>query len=99
MTYRIRYTRAAREDLHRLFAYLLERDALAARRARDAIVKAAALLADFPFTCRKVDENDPFLRELLVPFGSSGYVALFEIEKPDTVTILAIRHQREEDYH
>lgn len=99
MTYRIRYTRAAREDLHRLFAFLLERDPVAARRARDAIVKAAGLLADFPFTCRKVDENDPFLRELLIPFGSSGYVALFEIEKLDRVTILAIRHQREDDYH
>jgi hypothetical protein len=36
---------------------------------------------------------------LLIAFGSSGYVALFEIEKPDTVTILAIRHQRDEDYH
>jgi hypothetical protein len=26
-------------------------------------------------------------------------VALFEIEDPRTVTILAVRHQREEDYH
>jgi len=26
-------------------------------------------------------------------------VALFEIENSETVTILAIRHQREDDYH
>ena len=31
--------------------------------------------------------------------ASAGYVALFEIEGPSTVTILAVRHQREDDYH
>ena len=99
MTYQVRYTRAAREDLHRLFTFLVERDIQAARRAREAVVKAAGFLADFPFSCRKADPENPFLRELLIPFGASGYVALYEIEAPDTVTILAIRHQREEDYH
>ena len=29
----------------------------------------------------------------------SGYIALFEIEDAKTVTILAVRPQREEDYH
>ena len=41
----------------------------------------------------------PFLRELIIPFGASGYVALFEIDDSHTVTILAVRHQRESDYH
>jgi len=36
---------------------------------------------------------------VLIPFGSSGYVTLFEIENNNTVTILAVRHQREDDYH
>lgn len=98
MSFRVRYTKAAREDLRRLFEFLLEKDIQAARRARDAIVKAADFLRDFPFSCRKADETNPFLRELLIPFGSAGYVALFEIEDQTTVTILAIRHQREEDY-
>lgn len=98
MNFRVRYTKAAREDLRRLFEFLLEKDLQAARRARDAIVKAADFLRDFPFSCRKADETNPFLRELLIPFGSAGYVALFEIEDQTTVTILAIRHQREEDY-
>ena len=44
-------------------------------------------------------DGNPFLRELAIPFGGSGYVALFEIEDRDTVTLLAVRHQREEDYH
>ena len=41
----------------------------------------------------------PFLRDLVIPFGHSGYVALFEIEDAATVTILAVRHQLEDDYH
>ena len=55
----------------------------------------------FPFSCRKAlgGDGNPFMRELIIPFGSSGYVALFEIENRQTVTVLAVRHQREEDYH
>jgi hypothetical protein len=44
--------------------------------------------------------------ELVIPFGASGYVALFEIEgaqddvtSENYVTILALRHQREDDYY
>jgi hypothetical protein len=43
--------------------------------------------------------NSPFLRELVIPFGGTGCVALFEIDDNQTVTILAVRHQREDDYH
>ncbi len=57
-----------------------------------------ATLKSSPFTCRKAGDS-PFLRELIVPFGRSGYVALFEIENDSTVTVVAIRHQREDDYH
>ncbi|NTU94105.1 MAG: type II toxin-antitoxin system RelE/ParE family toxin, partial [Chlorobiaceae bacterium] len=32
-------------------------------------------------------------------FGNSGYVALFEIQEERMVTILAVRHQREDDYY
>ncbi len=95
----MRYTGAARDDLRRLYGFLLEQDLQAAERARDAIVKAIGFLQDFPFTCRKADPENPFLRELVIPFGSAGYVALFEIEDESTVTMLAIRHQREDDYH
>lgn len=99
MSCQVRYTREAKEDIERLYAFLLERDIQAARRAKVAIGKAMAFLKDFPFACRKVSIDNPFLREMLIPFGNSGYVALFEIEDKKTVTILAIRHQREEDYH
>lgn len=97
MSYRVRYTRAAREDLRRLYAFLLERDLKAAHRARDAIGKSIEFLREFPFTCRKTEPDNPFLREIVIPFGATGYLALFEIEDSETVTILAVRHQREDD--
>jgi hypothetical protein len=54
-----------------------------------------------PFSCRKAEGSagNSFVRELLIPFGNAGCVALFEIEDAGTVTILAVRHQREDDYH
>jgi len=99
--FRVRFTREAEEDLLRLFDFLLGQDIAAAGRAEAAIAKAVELLEVFPFSCRKVGggSGSPFLRELIIPFGGSGYVALFEIEDPRTVTIIAMRHQREEDYH
>jgi len=38
------------------------------------------------------------LRKRIITFSKSGHVALFEIESRDTMTILAVRHQREDDY-
>lgn len=99
MSWHVRYTRAARDDLLRLYGFLLERDVAAAEQALIAIDKAVELLSQFPFTCRKADPDDPLLRELLVSFGTSGYVILYDIEDHHTVTILAVRHQREDDYH
>ena len=59
------------------------------------------LLEIFPFSCRKAIGGcvGPFFRELIVPFGGSGDVALFESEGPRTVTVLAAGYQRQEDYH
>jgi plasmid stabilization system protein ParE len=99
--FRVRFTQEAEEDLLRLFDFLIEQDVVAAERADAAIAKAVELLEVFPFSCRKAvgGSGSPFLRELIIPFGGSGYVVLFEIEGPRIVTILAVRHQREEDYH
>lgn len=98
MTYRLRFTPAASADLDRLFEFLADRDLPAAERAMQAIEKGWAVLEDFPFTCRKATPDNSFLRELHISFGHSGYVALFEIENNETVAVLAVRHQREEDY-
>lgn len=98
MSYRIRFTKAARDDIKRLYGFLVEQDIQAANHALEAINKAIDLLKTFPFTCRKAKAEDPFLRELIISFGANGYVALFEIEEDKTLTILAVRHQREDDY-
>lgn len=97
--YRVRFTLEAEADLLRPYDFLLERDVAAAERAVDAIKEAVELLSFSPFSCRKALPENPFLRELIIPFASAGYVALFEIESDRTVNILAVRHQREEDYH
>jgi plasmid stabilization system protein ParE len=99
VTYRVRYTGGARRDLLRLYEFLLDRDTATAERALDALRKSTELLEEFPFTCRKADENSPFLRELIVSFSSAGYVVLFEIDDATTVSILAVRHQRDDDYY
>jgi plasmid stabilization system protein ParE len=97
--YRVRFTPDAEDDLLRLYDFLIEKDLAAAERALDAIRSGIELLRLSPFSCRKAVADNPLLRELVIPFGSAGYVALFEIASASTVTILAVRHQREDDYH
>ena len=102
MSYRVRFTREAEEDLLRLYDFALGRDDgdwSIAERALEAIKNALRGLELSPFSYRKASSDNPFLRELIIPFGAAGYVALFEIDDPETVTVLAVRHQREDDYH
>ena len=99
MSFRVRISKAAQDDLERLLDFLAPVDYPAALRARAAIERGYARLAETPFACRKPDGDNPFLRELVIPFGGAGYVALFEITDAATLTLLAIRHQREDDYH
>lgn len=102
MSYRVRFTEGAETDLVRLYEFILSKDQTdgsLARRALDAIKNAIQSLAFSPFSYRKATTDNPFLRELIIPFGASGYVALFEIDDEQMVTILAVRHQLEEDYH
>ena len=96
--FRVRLTAEARSDLLRLFTFLVEKDPDVARRARVSIENALGMLQFSPFSCRKALRENPFLRELVIPFGSAGDVALFEIDDEKTITVLAVRHQRESDY-
>lgn len=64
----------------------------AARRAAQAIQRHLAMLETTPNMGRPVDD----MRELLIPFGDSGYVARYRYEPADdAVYLLAFRHQRE----
>lgn len=101
MSFRVRFTEEATADLERLYGFVLEQadgDWALAERALEAIRQAIVLLETSPFSCRKAGAG-AFLRELIIGFGTTGYVALFEIEDARTITVLAVRHQREDDYH
>ena len=105
MNFRVRLTRKAEADLERLFDFVLERelardggDLELAEQALVAICASIATLKSSPFTCRKAGQS-PFLRELVISFGRSGYVALFEIVGSTDVVVCALRHQREDDYY
>lgn len=104
MRFEVRFTPTAEEDLQRLLDFLLDAartppDLQLAQAALDAIRgTAVGLLATTPYSFRKAGRS-PTRRELIIPFGSTGYVALYEIVEPATVLVLAVRHQREEDYH
>lgn len=99
MSFHVRFTLEAKGDIERLYGFLVQRDFATAERALEVIEHAWSILEQFPFSCRKADDANPFLRELVISFGDSGYVALFEIEDSRTVTVLAVRHQLEDDYH
>lgn len=104
MTFEVRFSAAANDDLERLFDFLLERaetaEDLDLAQAAIGAIRSSALnqLADTPYSFRKA-EKSPTRRELIIPFGSTGYVALYEIASPSSVLVLTVRHQLEEDYH
>lgn len=104
MTFDVRFSAAADDDLARLFDFLLDRaetveDLDLAQAAIEAIRSAAlSQLAATPYSFRKAGKS-PTRRELIIPFGATGYVALYEIASPSSVVVLAVRHQREGDYH
>ena len=106
MSYRVRLTKEAEDDLMRLYDFVLQReldrpgagDLDLVEKALMAIRDGFKSLSNSPFSCRKADQS-PFLRELIIPFGRWGYVALFEIVDSTLVVIAAVRHQLEDDYH
>ena len=104
MTFKVEFTPEADTDLHRLFDFLLERaqtaeEAMRACEALEAIrIAANSHLSTSPYSYRKVGPR-PTLRELIVPFGSTGYVLRFDIRTPELVLVIGARHQREEDFH
>lgn len=104
--YRVLLTEEAVEDLLRIEDFAIERELASAtpdldvvRRLRDAVDHALRLLEFSPYSCRKAARalNDK-QRELIVPFGSTGLVAAFEVHG-DVVRVGAIRHQLEQDFH
>ena len=94
----VRLSARAQSDLVRLHTFLANKDINAAKRALLVIRQAFMPLTHAPMMGRLVEDSDG-LRELVIEFGASGYLALYRFEPAlDAVTILAIKHQREDDY-
>ena len=94
----VRLSARAQFDLSRLHTFLASKDINAAKRAMLAIRESFTPLAYAPLIGRPVEDSDD-LHELMIDFGASGYLALCRFESAlDAVTILAIKHQREDDY-
>jgi plasmid stabilization system protein ParE len=104
--YRLVLADEAADDLLRIEDFIIELELASAtpdldvvQRLRDAVDRALRLLEFSPYSCRKAARavNDK-QRELIIPFGSAGLVAAFEV-RGEVVRIGAIRHQLEQDYH
>ena len=95
---RVIISEAAAFGLERCRIFLAARNRQAARRAGQAIARQFELLETNPTIGRPISEL-PELRELLIGFGQSGYVALYRYEAvADAVYVLAFRHQKEAGY-
>jgi plasmid stabilization system protein ParE len=91
-------TEGAAQGLERCRLFLVGKNPRAAVRAGQAIKHSFALLEAEPEIGRPLDDL-PELRELIIPFGESGYIALYHYEiKTDLLYILAFRHQKEAGY-
>ena len=104
MSYAVAFTQGAEDDLMRLYDFLLDRaETLEELDVADEAVKVirqAALshLSTTPYSYRKVGARST-LRELIIPFGTTGYILRFDIRSPELVLVIGARHQREEDFH
>lgn len=102
--YVVDLTDGAEEDIQRLFDHLIDRAAFvedllkATETMQELRETMRSLLTRHPMIFRKAADS-PFLRELIVPLGARGYVVLFEVLEAGVVRVLAVRHQREDDYH
>jgi plasmid stabilization system protein ParE len=104
MSYAVEFTQSAEDDLIRLYDFLLNRaETLEALEVADEalrVIRLAALshLSTTPYSYRKVGSRST-LRELIIPFGTTGYILRFDIRSPELVLVIGARHQREEDFH
>ncbi|MDP2430860.1 MAG: type II toxin-antitoxin system RelE/ParE family toxin [Pseudomonadota bacterium] len=90
-------THEAADDLERLTDFLQKTAPETAVATLDLVLDALEILARHPRIGRSFQQG---LRELVISRGQSGYLALYSYdERADVALVLAIRHQREQDYH
>lgn len=96
---RVVYSSRALDDLARLFGFLAAHDPAVAAASASAIRSAVEMLAQHPYAGRRLEHAGRELRELVISFGRTGYVALYRyLPVRNEVRVLALRHQRELDF-
>lgn len=83
--------------VQRAYRFLAAKDRAATQAAVGTFRKYAALLEKFPNVGRPAEDLDPEQRELLIPFGVSGYVLVYEVHA-EIILVLAVRHPKEAGY-
>lgn len=92
---RVIIAEGAAQGLERCRRFLAEKNPQAARRAAQAIARQLMILETNPEAGRPLADH-PDLRELVIGFGDSGYLALYRYEPgQNMVYVLAFRHQKE----
>ncbi|MGD0482288.1 MAG: type II toxin-antitoxin system RelE/ParE family toxin [Terracidiphilus sp.] len=94
---RLRWSRAARLDVIRLYKFLAPKSHDAAVRAVQAIHRGIRALGRHPTIGRPMEEMPPEFREWIIEFGHGAYVVLYHFDGKEAV-ILAVRHGREAGY-
>ncbi len=88
------WTRPASADLERLYIFLCNKDASAARKAMGTIQTSLQILIDNPRIGRNAAFPPDGKREWPIRFGSAGYVVLYRI-RADEIVFLRVRHMKE----
>ncbi|MBA0206061.1 type II toxin-antitoxin system RelE/ParE family toxin [Pectobacterium aroidearum] len=90
---------SARRGLQRLQDFLKNKNALAAKKAAEVLIRGIRQLAALPNIGRPVEHLPLEYQELVIEFGSSGYVMLYRHDElTDRVVILTVKHQKEAGY-
>ena len=93
---RLFFSPRALQDMERLADFLRENEPASASKSVSILINGLSVLNLHPLVGRIVERG---YRELLISRGRTGYVALYTYDVvSDTALILAIRHQREDDF-
>jgi len=93
----VKYSAQAVADLQRLHDFLATQDKDVAKRSVAVIRDALKKIAVMPERFRPV-QGRMYMREAIIDFGSSGYIARFRHLPSGDIVIARIKHQKEDTF-
>lgn len=91
------FTPTSLDDLDRVDRFLESKNPAAASKARQLIFDRLSSLPTMPMAHRPVPRRLN-QRDLIIPFGASGYIVRFGYEPGGDITILRMWHQKESGF-